>query len=210
MATLKSSVSAFLVHNCFCKGDENCGKRLQEFHTDNGFVVLPTPREIEDKQPADLHVTYRYFFIVDMTGYQVRLSMKDGKPIPEEYGGGGTVSIKSDCDWADLTEFFPIGRTARVRLPCKEFVNRPTATQPHQETERNWIISYEGESSISLPSGKWDVKHIRMRREIPAMTMDEEILFSESLGAAVKRVILVKHGDEVLSQTTSELLKHSE
>jgi hypothetical protein len=208
-ATSKWRISDFLVKDCICKGDENCENQLHQFNADNGFYVIPMPRAIADKESPALHITYKYFLPVDTLGPIIRISTKDGKIAPEEYGGG-TVSTKSECDWSEFMDFFPIGRTARIRLMCKQSTDAATATPPHQEKELTWTISYEGESSISLSSGKWDVKQIRMKRETSPLSTDEEILFSESLGAPVKRVLATRYNGQAVSQTTTELLKHSE
>jgi len=98
-----------------------------------------------------------------------------------------------DCDKAALESFFPMGKSPRVSVPCTQSGERSQAGRPLTGTrfpkqEITFDISYEGQGTVTTPSGEWRVQKIRMTSSRPKSPANwvTEIFFSEQLGAIVK------------------------
>ena len=86
-------------------------------------------------------------------------------------------------------ELFPIGKAARISVPCSSTreIIAPPIGPGERRTPGKWekplTLSYEGRRSFTNASGTWDVHTVRM---VVDEIFETELLFSEKIGAVVR------------------------
>jgi hypothetical protein len=113
------------------------------------------------------------------------------------------------CDLTALPDFFPLGKSPKVTLPCETDFERTAARDGllpplsvHDTVSME--ISYAGNGWVTVPSGSWQVHKLNTKlvpKDPSHPTSETESLFSTQLGVIVRSHTI---GTNPANQSTTE------
>lgn len=169
-----------------CKGDTKCIQENAKYKDKAKLFEIPVPANLSTT-PVPNYIEKRYF--INTHTVTTGLGATPNKEGKIELRYGFTSETHLTCDWAALTSFFPIGKIARVSIPCSstsEFI-APPPSPGERRTPGKWekplTLSYEGRRSFTNASGTWDVYTVRM---VVDGQFENELFFAEKIGAIIR------------------------
>lgn len=158
------------------------------------------------------------YFIPELARFALPAMRVDAGRIGFDPAPAAVQSVRLECDKAALASFFPIGRLPSASVSCVQSFERsqarPPTTNIHAPDQQLTLhISYEGPGTVTTRAGAWAVQRIRAVASglKSSARWENEILFSEKLGAIVKEHSVTGIGSSGASvETDRELIAVSQ
>ena len=203
-----------------CKGRDDepfCGRVLKApgARADGDLIRVPVPDDLARTLAKDSDFKVRYFVV------EKRVSA-----LPALTGAGDALfndqdllvtTNVMDCDPEPLLALPPKGDAQHATLSCRTTFSRSgwigQGSKPATSTDATKLDVIDfGVSSITLPSGTWDARRLKLSliSTSGAQSLEGEARFSEKLGVAVQtRWIAAAPNGETMTEFTSELIATS-
>ncbi|MBV8779024.1 MAG: hypothetical protein JO258_17655, partial [Alphaproteobacteria bacterium] len=121
------------------------------------------------------------------------------------------------CDYEQVKDFLPLGKTAHLSMPCQSVVAQTGARsggpKPHSTEEAVSVeLSDDGAAHLSLPSGNWEVRKVALKlvpKDSVHPTTDAELDIAPALGVSVKSHSAINGlPSQISTVTDSELVAY--
>jgi hypothetical protein len=207
-----------LIYGCSANAtDKDCAfANKMGAKRDGDLVTLPVPDTIADGLAKESGFKVHYFI------NEERKLPLPGAKNPDDPGIGefGTAPVfvltnKLVCDYTQLKDFLPFGKTPHLALPCHNIFSRTQArvgntTDQNSDEAGSMELTYDGVGRVSLPSGEWDVQKVKLRfapSDASHPAAQSEFDVATKLGVAVRVHTAVNApATHVVSESTSELI----
>lgn len=183
---------------------------------DGDLVRVPVPADIAEGLAKDSFLKVHYF-VTEERRYPMPGPKNPDDADNAEFGAEPifVLNNKLACDYDQLKDFLPLGKTPQLALPCHNIFARTQArvgsTADQNSDEAVSVeFSYGGSGQTSLPSGAWDVQKVSLKfapgdDKLPSAHSDFEI--AAKLGLPVRvRTFADIPASHLSSESTSELI----
>lgn len=206
-----------------CNGREQepfCGRVLKApgARADGKLTLVPIPDDLGAALAKNTAFKVRYFIVEKRVISLPAVSggADDADPLFNADDPLVTTNVM-DCDYDALSSLPPTGAAQHATLSCRTsfertgwaMYGRKPATST--DTTKLDVIDF-GVSQITLPSGTWDVRRLKLglTSNSGAQDMEGETRFSEKLGVAVKtRWTVAPKDGQSFTEFDSELIAAS-
>ena len=185
-------------------------------HLDGDLLTIPIPDDVGDAL-AKLSAFKYADFMQETRKVPVPGARNAAHPDLADIGPEPTIMLTSSyqCQFDKLADFVPVGRASHIALPCESIFERSASRdgQVPALTVRNKVTfdaTYTGDGSVTLPSGKWQVKKLAVKlvpQDPGKASSDGESLFSPQLGVVIKTHMIANNpATHAKTESNSELI----
>ena len=185
---------------------------------DGDLLTIPVPDSVADGLVKESGYKGHYF-LIEERNFPMPGPKNLDDPNNTEFGDTPLFMLSNQlkCDEGPLPDFFPIGKTPKLTLTCRNIFSRSHSRiaglgDQTQEEPLSVELSYIGADKLTLPSGDWDVQKVAVKYvpDDPSHPSAEgESDVAVKLGVTVKSHTLVTNkATNITSESTSEMIAY--